>query len=266
MKFKTDNLSTEAKTQIVNQQQQYQQQQNNTQKPHVKVVFCIPGREFTANFLQSWTKLCNLLYVNNIPFVLSNTYSPVVYYARSACLRAHVLRGRNQKPFNEEIIYDYIMWIDSDIVFEPEDFFKLLQRMEQNPQIQLLSGLYLMADGHHTTVVDKWDEDFFQQNGSFKFLTKPECESKLLESETASKGGVFEAVYAGFGWLMVRYGVHESFEYPFFKPIFHELKGGEIYDFSSEDASFFLELRDKGTKLYVDPTILVGHEKTVVIK
>jgi hypothetical protein len=48
-------------------------------------------------------------------------------------------------------------------------------------------------------------------------------------------------------------GIFEQFEYPFFKPIFHELKGGAIYDFSSEDASFFLELKDKGIKSYVDP-------------
>jgi hypothetical protein len=44
------------------------------------------------------------------------------------------------------------------------------------------------------------------------------------------------------------------------------LKGGAIYDFSSEDASFFLELKDKGIKSYVDPDILVGHEKQIVIR
>jgi hypothetical protein len=68
---------------------------------------------------------------------------------------------------------------------------------------------------------------------------------------------------------MVRYGVHESFEYPFFKPQFHTLKEGtptEIYDFSSEDASFFLELREKGIKCYVDPEVRVGHEKMVTLR
>jgi hypothetical protein len=234
--------------------------------PHVKVVFCIPGREFTANFLQSWTKLTNLMYQRGFSFVLSNTYSPVVYYARTACLQAHVLRGRNQKPFNGQFTYDYIMWIDSDIVFEPEHFLTLLEKMDRNKHMQLLSGTYLMIDGHHTTIVDKWDEDHFQQNGSFKFLTMPEVREKLLLKEVKENDGCFEAVYAGFGWLMVRYGVHEMFEYPFFKPIFHELKGGEIYDFSSEDASFFLELREKGVKLFVDPTVNVGHEKMIVIR
>ena len=266
MKFKLDSASASEKNAAISNLQTNQVIGSQQQKPHVKTVFCIPGREFTANFLQSWTKLCNALYVNQIPFVLSNCYSPVVYYARTACLRGHVLKGRHQKPFQEEIGYDYIMWIDSDIVFEPEQFFALLQRMEQNRHIQLLSGTYLMADGYHTTIVDKWDEDHFAENGSFKFLTMPEVKAKQDEAETKANGGIFEGVYAGFGWLMVRYGVHESFEYPFFRPQFHELKGGAIYDFSSEDASFFLDLREKGIKLYIDPDINVGHEKMCVLR
>ena len=138
--------------------------------------------------------------------------------------------------------------------------------MQQNPTMPMLSGLYLMADGHHTTCVDKWDEDFFQQNGSFQFLTMEHMQAKKKELETVKNNGVFECVYIGFGFLMVRYGVHESFEYPFFKPQFHELKGGEIYDFSSEDASFFLECRERNIKCYVDPDVLVGHEKSVVLR
>ena len=265
MKFKYESVPVDEQTKAVVQQSN-QNVAQQPQKPHVKVVFCIPGREFTANFLQSWTKLCNALYMNGISFVLSNTYSPVVYYARSSALRTSVLRGKKQKPFNDEISYDYLMWIDSDIVWEPQDFFALLERMEKNREMDLLSGVYLMADGHHTTCVDKWDEDFFQQNGSFQFLTVPDMKAKAEEQETKDNGGVFNAIYIGFGWLMVRYGVFEKLEYPFFKPIFHELKGGEIYDFSSEDASFFLEMKDLGVKLYVDPNVLVGHEKMCVIR
>ena len=258
MKFKSDSISDADKAKILSQVEIPQNIQNQApagQKQHVNIVFCIPGREFTCNFLQSWTKLCNALYQNNISFVLSNAYSPVVYYARSACLRLHVLRGKHQKPFNEEITYDYIFWIDSDIVFEPEHLFTILKRMQENRDMQVLGGVYMMADGYHTTIVDKWDEEFFAENGSFKFLTKEDLNAKK---------GVFECVYAGFGWLCVRYGVHESFEYPHFRPTFHTLKN-DIYDFSSEDASFFLELKEKGIKAYIDPDVRVGHEKMIVI-
>ena len=258
-----DSVSEKEKTQIVAQQTQPMQ---TAQKPHINVVFCIPGREFTANFLQSWTNLCNAMYQNGISFALSNAYSPVVYYARSACLRLHVLRGKNQKPFNEEFTYDYLMWIDSDIVFTPENFFALLQRMQQNRELQILSGLYLMADGHHTTCVDKWDEDFFQENGSFQFMTMDQIKTKALDNETIKNNGIFECVYIGLGWCMVRYGVFEQLEYPHFRPEFHELKQGAIFDFSSEDASFFLEMKRRGIKSYVDPNVVVGHEKMCVLR
>jgi hypothetical protein len=268
MKFKLDNASEREKTAAIQQQVPTPTVPGQVpgQKPHVNIIFCIPGREFTANFLQCWTNLVNTLYQNNISYALSNAYSPVVYYARSACLRGHVLKGRQQKPFQGEVTYDYIMWIDSDIVFQPQDFYTLLQKMEQDKSLQLLAGTYLMADGVHTTIVDNWDEEFFSNNGSFSFLTMPEVKAKSDQLDVKAKNGLFEAVYAGFGWLMVRYGVHESFEYPFFKPQFHELKGGEIYDFSSEDASFFLELREKGIKCYIDPNVNVGHEKQVVLR
>ena len=259
MKFKTDSISPEEKAKMLSQVSQQSNFPNPGQKPHVKVVFCIPGREFTANFLQSWTKLCNALYQNGISFVLSNAYSPVVYYARSACLRLHVLRGVKQKPFNEEFTYDYLMWIDSDIVFEPEHFFKLLQRMEQEKHIQLLSGVYLMADGHHTTIVDKWDEEFFLKNGSFQFLTREDIKKYT---------GLFKGVYAGFGWLCIRNNIFEQMDYPHFRPTFHTLTGADghsVTDFSSEDASFFLEMKDKGIDLYIDPDVWVGHEKMVVL-
>ena len=131
MKFKYDAMPVDEKVKLASQQPQ-NFAPSQQQKPHVKVVFCIPGREFTANFLQSWTKLCNALYMNGISFVLSNTYSPVVFYSRSSALRCDVRRGRQQKPFNEEITYEYLMWIDSDIVWEPQDFFALLERMEKN--------------------------------------------------------------------------------------------------------------------------------------
>jgi len=272
MKFKLDNVSSDEKDKALSKaiSAPSSQQPNVTpgQKPHVNVVFCVPGREFTSNFLQCWTNLVNTLYQNKISFALSNAYSPVVYYARSACLRGHVLNGRNQKPFQGEITYDYLMWIDSDIVFQPEHFYTLLKRMEENRELQILCGNYLMQDGVHSVSVSDWDENYFSQNGSFKFLTKEAVLNKKTEPSTIANKGLFEVVYSGFGWLMARFGVFEQLEYPFFRPQFHTLKEGtpnEIYDFSSEDASFFLEMREKGIKSYCDPDVWVGHEKRVVL-
>lgn len=266
MKFSLESASNEEKDAVLSMAQQNQQQPQ--QQQHVNVVFCIPGREFTANFLKSWTNLMGALNANNITFALMNSYSPVVYYARSACLGMSVLNGKKQKPFNNgQLTYDYIMWIDSDIVFTPQHFFRLLERMIKNPQMRMLSGLYKMADNYHTTCVDEWDEEYFINHGSFRFLTLEDCQKKKeLHKNT---DGIFKCVYIGFGFLLIRSGVFEEFDYPVFYPQFHTLKGKdgkEVYDFSSEDASFFLDCyHKKKIDCFVDPDVVVGHEKMVVL-
>jgi hypothetical protein len=80
------------------------------------------------------------------------------------CLGGNVQAGKDQKPWSGKLDYDYMLWIDSDIIFKPEDFIKLLQM-----EVDIASGLYLMTNGtrepnQFATVVD-WDEKFFEKNG-----------------------------------------------------------------------------------------------------
>ena len=63
MKFTLESASVEEKEALLNTQQE------PAKKPHVNIVFCIPGREFTANFLKSWTNLMGSLHANNITFM-----------------------------------------------------------------------------------------------------------------------------------------------------------------------------------------------------
>ena len=93
----------------------------------MKVIFALPGRSYSGRFLQSWTELVHACLKNDIQPIMSQHYSPVVYYARNMCLGGDNLRGVDQLPFNGQVDYDYIMWIDSDIVFSPQHFFNLLQ-------------------------------------------------------------------------------------------------------------------------------------------
>ena len=55
----------------------------------------------------------------------------MVNFARCKCLGANVLRGPNQIPWDGKLEYDYQLWIDSDIVFNSEKFFQLLQMQIQ---------------------------------------------------------------------------------------------------------------------------------------
>ena len=58
-----------------------------------------------------------------------NRYTSNVYHVRNMCLGGDVTKGARQKPFQGNIDYDYIMWIDSDMVFKPEDFTALINTL-----------------------------------------------------------------------------------------------------------------------------------------
>ena len=218
-----------------------------------KVVFCLPGREFSGRFLSCWTELVHACLKNNIIPMMSQHYSPLLYYVRNMCLGGDNIAGIKQKPFQGKVDYDYIMWIDSDVVFTPDHFFKLLKHRKD-----IVSGLYMMADNKHYATVENWDQDHFIEKGHFQFLDR-----ELL----AEKKELFKADYTGFGWVLIKKGVFESLEYPWFQPMWteYEVNGKTIRDFSMEDVAFCRMIKEKGYDVWIDPSIIVGHEKMVVL-
>ena len=219
-----------------------------------KVIFALPGREFSGRFLQGWTELVYACLQNGIQPIMSQHYSPLLYYVRNMCLGGDILRGIDQKPFGGQFDYDYIMWIDSDIVFTPEHFFKLLQDDKD-----IVSGLYMMNDNIHYATVEDWDDEFYLKNGHFQFLNR--------EMVQAKKGELFTADYTGFGWLLAKKGVFESLEYPWFQPMWteYEIDGKIVRDFTMEDVAFCKMIKEKGFDVWIDPNIIVGHEKMMVL-
>ncbi len=194
----------------------------------------------------------------NIEFIVSQQYSSVVHFARAGCLGGNVLNGREQKPFNGVIPYDYILWIDSDIVFRPEDVLTLLESPHD-----VTGGLYMMEDQTHFPVVKTWDTEFFAKNGSFEFMTQ--------DAIKAVKGGgtrYMECEYMGMGFMLVKYGAIEKLTYPWFYREVQEITtidGKVVCDMPSEDVAFCKNLKAAGVKLMVDINVRVGHEKNLVI-
>jgi hypothetical protein len=219
-----------------------------------KVIFALPGREFSGRFLQCWTELVYACLQNGIQPVMSQHYSPLLYYVRNMCLGGDNLRGIDQKPFGGQLDYDYIMWIDSDVVFTPDHFFKLLQDDKD-----ITSGLYMMADNTHYATVEDWDDEFFLKHGHFQFLNR--------EMVQAKQGKLFTADYTGFGWVLIKKGVFESLQYPWFQPVWTEynINGKIVRDFTMEDVAFCKMIKEKGYDVWIDPSVIVGHEKMVVL-
>ena len=217
----------------------------------MKIIFCLPGASYSGRFLQCWTNLLAELPKYNITYGLSQHYMCNIYHVRTKCLGASIERGVDQKPFDGKIFYDYIMWIDSDMIFSPEDFFKLLEHDKD-----VVSGIYKMSDGVNYATVEHMDEEFFEQWAYYQFMQDKDLKKK--------KGKIFKADYTGMGFLLVKRGVFESFSYPWFYPRKNKSPNG-WEEFVWDDVEFCLRAREAGFDVWVDPKIRLGHEKVKIL-
>ena len=258
------------------------------------IVFCLPGETFSHHFLKSWSELLLYCVTHKIRPILSNHQSCNIYYVRNMCLGGNVLNGIEQKPFNGQLDYDFIMWIDSDQVFSVNAFLSLLRHDKD-----VVSGLYLMKDGVNYTAVQDWDESHFLEKGSFKFLNRKSLMGWLdknaegnIEEKKDQQGNPFkdyseckiplmEVSYTGLGWTLVKKGVYEKMNYPWFyaKKISMNKSVSvgddnsstsiaqkmEVVEYTMEDVTFFLNLKEHGITPYVDVRSIVGHQKSIVL-
>ena len=208
----------------------------------MKIIFCIPGNSFSNRFLKCWTNLTKELHKRDIEYELLSQYIPNGYQVRSLLLGADRKFGQYQTPWQGKRDYDYIMWIDSDQVFEPNDFFKLLEHDRD-----IVSGLYLRKPQSDSLSDIPIEFACFNEDGK-----------KLYTNEV--NGELIKVWSNGMGWMLVKKGVFEKIEYPWFGPIIEGL------EFHGEDVSFQLRAKDVGFDSYVDTSIIVGHEKGIVLK
>ena len=218
-----------------------------------RIVFCLPGREYSREFLLAWSDLLMQASAKGHQCMISQQYSSVVHFARAKCLGGDVLKGPDQKPFQGQIEYDAMMWIDSDIVFKPEDFFRILESPHD-----VTAGLYMMEDLTHMAAVKEWNQDFFAKNGSFKFL-RPD--------DIVGAPEYMEVAYAGMGWMLIRKGAVEDIKYPWFRSELNTMWDGDkmLVDLCSEDVSFCNALKAAGHPIHIDTKLRVGHQKKMIL-
>jgi hypothetical protein len=221
-----------------------------------KIVIALPGRSFSGAFLKNWTATIMTLSGRGYQLAMINEYSSFVSFSRMKTLGLDVLRGSEQKPFNEKLEYDVWLTIDSDIVFTPEQVIELIEDTKKYP---VVSGLYMMQDMKHFACVKEWNTDYFKKTGSFKFLRRDDIEGSSKHISVA---------YNGMGFFACRKGVIEKLKYPYFSYPLIEIEaedGTTLRDMCSEDVAFCKNLTDAGFDIIVNTNLRVGHEKTLVI-
>ena len=218
----------------------------------MKIIFCLPGASYSGRFLQCWTNLFAELPKYKITYGLSQHYMCNIYHVRTKCLGASIERGVNQKPFDGKVDYDFLMWIDSDMVFTPEDFFKLIEH-----DLDIVSGIYKMSDDVNYATVENMDEKYFEEWMYYQFMQDKDIENK--------KGKLFKVDYTGLGWMLVRKGVIEKMKYPYFYPRKQAWKQYGWEEFVWDDVEFCMRVREMGHDIWIDPNIRIGHEKVKIL-
>jgi GT2 family glycosyltransferase len=64
--------------------------------------------------------------------------------------------------------------------------------------------------------------------------------------------------------MLVKKGVFEALQYPYFEALPFDFGDG-IFEYTSEDIGFCLKAKKQGFNVIVNPNIIVGHEKMIIL-
>ena len=148
------------------------------------------------------------------------------------------------RPFKGAVTYDKLFWIDSDISWTPEDFFKLYESEKE-----IISGAYLLGNGEVTAYPEK--------------LGAPLRYEQVLEMKKIQK-----VHSVGFGFVAVKQGVFESLSRPWFQSAQVTMTDPETnkdwtFPIMGEDVSWCERVNNLGYEIWLDPTVRLTHHKTM---
>ena len=192
-----------------------------------------------AEYVKALMATCERLVDEGISFTFLSEYSSFVPHAREAtAMGGKELRYDKKQIAGGKFTYDKIFWIDSDIVWTPEDFLKLYFA-----DLDIVSGLYLLDD-EKSVPVQVVDGFVRLEKANVKFLEK-----------------TFQAGAVGFGFVCIKSGVFESMPRPWFK-LARLNRGDERPELMvGEDFSWCYSAIENGFKIWVDATVQVTHRK-----
>ena len=192
-----------------------------------------------AEYVKALMATCERLVDEGVSFTFLSEYSSFVPHAREAtAMGGRELRYDKKQIAGGRFTYDKIFWIDSDIVWTPEDFLKLYFA-----NLDIVSGLYLLDD-EKSVPVQVVDGFVRLEKANVKFLEK-----------------TFQAGAVGFGFVCIKSGVFESMPRPWFK-LARLNRGDERPELMvGEDFSWCYSAIENGFKIWVDATVQVTHRK-----
>lgn len=218
------------------------------------LVFLFPGRTFTKGYAESWEETLGRLLVgqNKRRVLIIREYSSDIYNCRNALLLpgSFLPAPFPVKPYGGKLDYDRLIWIDSDMVWKYEDLERLLAH-----DVDIVTGA-CPIDFERIAAAKFAEKDGKQGLGYFNIKGLPEI--------PLDDRGLAELDFTGFAFTAVKKGVFEAIEYPWFRHEPVSLDGKQVQ--TSEDFGMCKRIKEAGFKIYLDPSIKIGHEKTWTLR
>jgi hypothetical protein len=227
----------------------YSNSQQQATLPHFNVVITTPGHHMCAEYVKCLMATIHTLDANNISWIFQSEYASIITNAREATITgSRNLEVFNSVPGKGQYTYDKLFMIDSDIVWNPEQFLRLYASNKD-----LISAVYFEAQGADAMV--------HRAKNDFKPMKREEIQLLQQLDEPIEVYGV------GLGFMCVKSGVFESLKRPWFGlgKVIQEVDG-VIYELPlGEDLYFCERVAEQGHQVYLDPQIIVGHVKSNVV-
>lgn len=207
------------------------------------IVFCFTENNFSQAFLQCWTRTINYLYSQDLKFILGISLAENQVIAKNSCLGGRIDKGKSQKPFQEQIEYTHICFINSNMIWGPEALRELLL-LEKD----IVSAIYT---GYNEKVINAVKKCDFSQLLNQKPLNFIEKESIKEEKD------LVEVEYTAMNFILIKRQVIETLEYPWFRCETFQLSD-EISDILPEQFYFCKKVRENNFKIFIDPKIAIA--------
>lgn len=216
-------------------------------KPHVNLIIATPGHSVQGDYLKSLLAAIAVLAQKGVTWAYSIEYSSHVAVSREMTLNGSgEMNLQMNVPFNAQVTYDKILWIDSDITFTPEDVIKAYES-----DYDIVSGAYMLSNGQVMA---------YEQS-----LGLPYTYDQIKEATEP-----IQVKGAGMGFMCVKQGVFESFERPWFQTMevvkdLDDGRGPTPIQIAGEDLSFCERAMRNGYEIWLDPNIKLIHNKMMKI-
>lgn len=178
-----------------------------------------------------------LRYPSNTRVMFSVTNSSMIYDARNLISQYAI-----------ENNFDRIMWLDSDMVFEPDIILRLNARLEEGYDI--VSGLCFSRTEPYNPTCYKHLGFVDDENGRKRPVNDPYLDYP--------QNDIFEVKAVGMAACMMNTSVLRAI-YEAKGPAFSPIIG------FGEDLSFCIRAKEVGYKIYCDSSIKVGHVGHIVV-